>query len=183
MKRTSLPLLLVAAVLVVAAALPAAQAAGAQPDPPSVPSAIQVQGPYEVFLVGHAEGVQIYGCKAAGDGYAWSLVAPRANLYDDRGKLIITHFAGPKWKARDGSTVLGARVDGVPAAGTIPWLLLSATPATNDPEADRLTGTKFIQRVNTTGGVAPAASTCTADTAGAVEEIDYTADYYFWRDA
>ena len=39
----------------------------------------------------------------------------------------------------------------------------------------------FIQRVNTTGGVAPAAATCNAASAGKVAEIPYTADYHFWK--
>jgi hypothetical protein len=44
-----------------------------------------------VFLVGHATGVQIYTC----NGSAWSSAVPRTHLYDDNGKLIITHFRGP----------------------------------------------------------------------------------------
>ena len=52
-----------------------------------------------MFLIGHAVGVQIYSC----NGVVWSFVAPRANLVDDQGKLIISHFAGPTWQAKDGS--------------------------------------------------------------------------------
>jgi len=47
--------------------------------------------------------------------------------------------------------------------------------------ANRLTQTTFIQRVNTRGGIAPAASTCTAAAAGTQQEVPYTADYFFWR--
>jgi len=170
--------ILIAGLLIAGAALPATQASAAQLEPPTVPGQIQVGAGHKVFLAGHAVGVQIYGC----NGTAWSLIAPRANLYDDRGKVIVTHFAGPRWQARDGSTIQGARVDSAPATGTIPWLLLSATPVgASGPDADRLTDTTFIQRVNTTGGVAPAAGTCTAERAGDVEEIPYTADYFFWK--
>jgi hypothetical protein len=49
--------------------------------------------------------VQIYSCS----GTAWTLVAPRADLYDSRGKLVATHFAGPTWQAKDGSSVDGER--------------------------------------------------------------------------
>ena len=63
----------------------------------------------------------------------------------------------------------------------IPWLLLEPTSATAGPDGDRLAGTKYIQRINTTEGLAPAASTCNAETAGDVAEIDYTADYVFWK--
>ena len=79
-------------------------------------------------------------------------------------------------------TVVAARVDGVPVAGTIPWLLLKVTSHAAGPGGgDRLGGTTFIQRINTTGGVAPAASTCDATTAGQVAEVPYTADYVFWK--
>jgi len=129
--------------------------------------------------------VQIYRCNTAAGTYSWGLVAPRANLYDDRGKVIVTHGAGPTWQGRDGGTITGARVDGVTVdSSAIPWLLLSAQPvAGSDPETDRLAGTKFIQRVATVGGLAPTASSCNAETVGDVEEIPYTADYYFWKQA
>jgi hypothetical protein len=67
-----------------------------------------------VFLVGHAVGVQIYACGATATAYSWSFVAPRADLYDDNGKLIATHFAGPTWQATDGSYVKGQVVNRVP---------------------------------------------------------------------
>jgi hypothetical protein len=41
--------------------------------------------------------------------------------------------------------------------------------------------TTFIQRVNTTGGLAPAPATCTANTIGTQSEVSYTADYHFWK--
>jgi len=44
-----------------------------------------------------------------------------------------------------------------------------------------LVGTTFIQRLNTTGGLPPAASECDATTVGTRAEVPYTADYYFWR--
>ena len=60
-------------------------------------------------------------------GFGWGFVAPRANLYGDNGKLLMTHFGGPTWQAKDGSKVVAQRVDGVTVDPTaIPWLLLSA---------------------------------------------------------
>ena len=159
-----------------AAALPTAFAQ-AGPAAPDVPSTIDPGAGHKVFLVGHAEGTQIYRCTAG----SWGFVAPDAKLYGDNGKQITTHGAGPHWTATDGSSVIGARVDGVPKAGTIPWLLLSAKPAPGSPEDGRLSATTFIQRVNTTGGVSPAAGTCTAVNEGEVRAIPYTADYYFWK--
>jgi hypothetical protein len=106
---------------------------------------------------------------------------PRANLYDDHGKLIITHFAGPTWQAMDGSRAVGQVVDFVTVDPTaIPWVLLSAS-TTAGPDGDRLVATTFIQRIATTGGLAPPAADCNATTAGTVAEVPYTADYYFWK--
>ena len=75
-----------------------------------------------------------------------------------------------------GSVVDRAFVD--PTA--IPWLLLS-TNAAAGPDGDRLAGTTYIQRLATTGGLAPAAAACNESTAGTVEEVPYTADYTFWK--
>ena len=61
----------------------------------------------KVFLVGHAVGVQIYSCSSTPTGFGWTFVAPRADLFNDRGKLIMSHFGGPTWQARDGSRVVG----------------------------------------------------------------------------
>jgi hypothetical protein len=76
---------------------------------------------------------------------------------------------------------VGARVDGVDAPDrtkAIPWLLLSAKSTAPGPDGDQFVKTTFIQRVNTSGGVAPTTS-CTA--ADKPVEVDYTADYYFWK--
>ena len=157
----------------------AAQAAQAGPPAPVVPGPIQVPAGIKVFLVGH--GVQIYSCQATPGGFGWGFVAPRANLYNDHGKLIITHFGGPTWQAKDGSRAVGHLVDSVTVDATaIPWLLLSAS-TTPGPDGDRLVATTYIQRIATTGGLAPPAVDCNAATAGTVAEVPYTADYYFWK--
>jgi hypothetical protein len=166
--------LLLAGIVATAAALSLAQAVQAGPPPPVVPGAIQVPAGNKVFLIGHAVGVQIYSC----NGTVWGFVAPRANLYDDHGKLIITHFGGPTWQTKDGSKVVGhaeAMITVDPTA--IPWVRLSATSTT----PGRLGNTTYIQRIATTGGLAPPAAECNATTAGTVAEVPYTADYYFWK--
>ena len=173
--------LLLTGVVAAAAVLSLTQVALAGPPPPVVPSKIQVADGSKVFLVGHAVGVQIYSCNATSSGSVWGFVAPRANLYDDHGKLIITHFAGPTWQAKDGSRVVGRLVDFITVDPTaIPWLLLSAS-TTPGPGGDRLVATTYVQRIATTGGLAPPAAECNATTAGAVAEVPYTADYYFWK--
>ena len=175
---------LVVALAVAAAALAwLAQPAGAGPQAPSVPSTIAVEDGHKVFLVGHAVGVQIYKCNATAGGYEWGFVAPRADLFNDGGNLIMKHFGGPTWQAKDGSAVKAARVDGATVDATaIPWLLLKASPIAGG-EDGRLAETTFIQWIATTGGLAPAAATCNGDTAGSIAEVPYTADYYFWKAA
>jgi hypothetical protein len=147
------------------------------PSPTGVPDQIQPGVGNKVFLVGHGVGVQIYTC----NGLVWSAAVPRANLYDDNGKLIISHFAGPSWQAKDGSTAVGTVVDKVTMDKTaIPWVLLSAK-TTPGPEGARLVDTTFIQRLDTTGGLTPPAADCNAATANTVVEVPYTAEYVFWK--
>jgi hypothetical protein len=170
-----------AGALCVAVALTSA-AGVAQASEPGIPTDIQVQDGHKMYLEAHATGVQIYTCVAAGDGYAWGPATPRADLYADNGNLIGKHYGGPTWEARDGSKVVAKREAGVTVDPTaIPWLRLAATSVTAGPDGDRFAGTKYIQRVATTGGLAPAASDCTAATAGTKKEIGYTADYRFWK--
>lgn len=175
---------LLLAVLLTAAAMvwPLAQAAHAGPLPPAVPTDIAVPDGNKVYLVGHAVGVQIYACNTTATGFAWGFAGPRADLYDDSGKLIITHFAGPTWLAKDGSRVVGGLAKPVSVDPTaIPWLRLNAVSTTAGAYGDRLTHTTYIQRINTTGGLVPAAADCNAATAGTRAEVPYTADYYFWK--
>ena len=154
-----------------------AQVALAGPPSPAVPPEIRVDEGNKVFLVGHAVGVQIYTC----NGSTWSSAVPRANLYGDNGKLIITHFRGPTWQAKDGSQAVGTVVNKVNVDRTaIDWVLLSTT-TTPGPDGDRLVDTTFIQRIHTAGGHTPPAADCNASTAGTVDEVPYTADYFFWK--
>jgi hypothetical protein len=169
---------LVAGLVAAAAALSLAQVADAHP---RVPGEIAVPEGNQKYLTAHAVGVQIYSCNATATGFGWGLVAPRANLYD-HGRLVATHFAGPTWQAKDGSTVVGQRVKAVNVDPTaIDWLLLSAVSTAPGPHGDRLASTTFIQRIATAGGLAPAAANCHAGTVGATAEVPYTADYVFWK--
>jgi hypothetical protein len=170
---------------VAAATLSTTQLAYADLAPPTLPADSPLVAPSgsQLFLIGHAKGVQIYTCNGNGD---WGKSVPRADLVDDAGNLVVKHSAGPEWAATgDTSAVLGHPEKNVPspAAGpAIPWLLLSTTdasPAGSPPGL--LTGTKFIQRLETKGGTAPPAAECKTQTAGKVKEVPYQADYYFWR--
>lgn len=135
-----------------------------------------------LFLVTHAIGFQTYQCNATGT--AWTFTGPLATLYKTTGvpKAIGRHFRNPVttrpvWQLKDGSSVEAAAIVSISKAGTIPWLLLQAVDWTTGADGDRLTQTTYIQRLNTTGGVAPAVP-CTP---GATANVPYTADYFFWR--
>jgi predicted lipoprotein with Yx(FWY)xxD motif len=148
------------------------------PAKPSVPSAIEVPDGNKVFLVGHAVGVQTYSC----NGMVWGFVAPRANLYDDNGRIIVTHFGGPTWQATDGSKAVGRTEANITVDATaIPWLRLAAASTAAGTAGDLLVHTTYVQRIATTGGLAPPAAGCDATRAGTVTEVPYTADYYFWK--
>jgi hypothetical protein len=167
--------LLIGLAAALAASVPFAGSAPAAPPAPDVPSTIAVPAGHKPYLAGHAEGAQIYGC----NGASWTLIAPRADVYDKHGKLLMTHFAGPSWQTRDGSTVIGRRAaDPVTVdPNAIPWLLIEPTSTT----PGRLSRTTYIQRIATTGGLAPAPATCTAEAAGEQREVPYTAVYVFWK--
>jgi hypothetical protein len=128
-----------------------------------------------------AKGVQIYVCRMKKDeagAYEWAFVAPEADLFDRRGKRIGRHYAGPHWEATDGSKIVGTvkeRTD-APSPDAIPWLLLTAQSVGPAGSFSEVTS---IQRVNTTGGVAPKEG-CSSAAAGASERVGYTADYYFF---
>src|SRR5688500_17102805 len=151
----------------VVAALTIAQGALAGPAAPTVPTDIAVPDGHKPYLVAHADGVQIYDCVSVPGGYAWRLAAPRAALSDGHGKTIGSHYGGPTWEARDGSKVVAKRDGFVNVDPTaIDWLRLAADSTTAGADGDRFEGTSYIQRINTVGGLAPAALDCTEDTRG-----------------
>jgi hypothetical protein len=134
--------------------------------------------PQESRLLGSypAKGVQIYVCRVKGGANEWNFKAPEAELVDAQGRPFAKHYAGPTWEAPDGSKIVGKILANEPApkAGAIPWLLLS----TESPASGVLAGVRFVQRVNTAGGVGP---TGACPTAGIEQRVDYTADYIFYK--
>ena len=178
-----LPGRLMGLAVAVSAALAIAGAAHAAPPSPDVPGDIAVPAGHKPFLLTHAAGVQMYVCQTREGGYAWGPATPRAVLRDGRGHQIGTHFSGPAWRADDGSTVLGSRVDGETVdPSAIQWLLIKADSATAGSDGDRLAHTTYIQRINTVGGLTPPAAQCNEDTVWSHAEIPYTTDYLFWKE-
>jgi Protein of unknown function (DUF3455) len=169
--------------------------------PPAVPANLQVPAGNSPFLVGHADGTQDYICLPSGAGFAWTFFGPQATLLDDEDEQIITHFLSPNpvesgkprptWQnSHDTSTVWGNAVATATsasdptfvAAGAIPWLLLQVVGTQSGPtNGDRLTATTFIQRLNTSGGVAPAAGCAASTDVGTKALVHYTANYFFYK--
>ena len=189
----------VATVVSVAMALTLAlpQAARAQTvTPPPVPPGLEVLAPSEAFLLGRGVGTQNYECQPTGPlgRVGWVLFTPQATLFDDQGGQLTTHFFSPHpnegnlvrvaWQhSRDTSTVWAKLV----AAATvdpqaIAWLKLEVVGTQSGPTGGTaLTGTTFLQRLNTRGGLAPATGCDLLSDVGHKAFIPYTADYFFYR--
>ena len=76
-----------------------------------LPEAVAAPGE-SVVLTLHAEGAQIYECKAAADGkLAWAFREPTAALLLD-GKTVGRHYTGPNWEHIDSSAVVGKAIAG-----------------------------------------------------------------------
>jgi hypothetical protein len=157
-----------------------AACAARPPAPPEVPVTLRAPDGETLFLDTRATGVQIYQCTQKPDGaFEWVFKAPEATLTSADGKPLGKHYAGPTWEANDGSTVVGvvkARDPG-PTPSAIPWLLLSAKTTSG---TGTLGPTKSIQRLATTGGVAPG-DPCGTANVGQTARVAYTARYYFYR--
>ena len=169
MKVSTLPL--VAASLVAGVLLLVSEASA------ELPAAIAAPGETVVVTL-HAQGAQVYECKADADGkLAWTFREPIATLILD-GKTVGRHYAGPNWDHIDGSGVTGKMVGNAPGktVSDIAWLKLEATAHRGGGILATVT---TIQRINTAGGVM--SGTC--DKAGALHSAPYAADYVFLRKA
>ena len=82
------------------------------------------------------------------------------------------------WAAAVASSSDDAFVD----ANAIPWLLLRVVGAEDGPTpGGALSAASFLQRVNTTGGLAPESGCSRALDIGVKALVPYTADYIFYR--
>src|ERR1700684_259011 len=115
-----------------------------------LPDAIAAPGETVVLTV-HAEGAQVYECKAGADGkLAWAFREPIATLLVD-GKTVGRHYAGPNWGYSDGSAVVGKVGGNAPGAaaqdiGGLRLLRPSQRASGNLP------GVTTVQRINASGG-------------------------------
>lgn len=166
--KLAIPVLLLSAVIGPAAAADA------------LPDAIATPGETAVLSV-HAEGAQVYECKAGADGkLAWAFREPIASLFAD-GKTVGRHYAGPNWEHADGSAVVGKAI-GKLAIGNasgqttdIPWLKLEVISRRGTGVLSDVT---TVQRIHTHGGWL---SEGPCDAAGSFQSVPYSADYVFLR--
>jgi len=148
--------------------------------PTGTPAALAPAADQTIAFHLDAQGVQRYACVASTTGYAWTFIAPGADLFRPGGDhgFAVHHFAGPTWLADDSSSIRGAKVAGATVDATaIPWLLLDVVG--HGGQAGVMSNISTIQRLSTTGGLAPA-TVCDADHVGANADVLYTARYFFY---
>ncbi len=140
-----------------------------------LPDAIAAPGESVVLSV-HAEGAQVYECKAGPDSkLAWAFREPIATLLSD-GMTAGRHYAGPNWELTDGSAVTAKVAGNAPGAtaADIPWLKLEVTAHRG---SGTLTPVTTVQRINTHGGKLDGA----CEKAGEFKSAPYSAEYVFLK--
>jgi hypothetical protein len=158
---------------VVVSILAACATAPASPDSASIDPS---QAERVMTLV--ASGVQTYSCEFDAQHHlGWVFRSPQATLYDTSGHAAVRHGAGPSWEADDGSRIVGRVLAQRPSEtpASIPQLLLE-THSTSG--SGGLSVVRYVQRVHTVGGLAPAASCVSEHEIGS---SPYLADYVFYR--
>ena len=156
--------------IAIVALIAAADTARAQ-----MPAAIAAPNAKPIVTL-HAEGAQIYQCKAGSDGkLAWSFREPIATLIAD-GQTVGRHYAGPNWEHIDGSIVTGKVAGKAPGAtkNDVAWLKLDVVSRRG---SGVLSSATIVQRINTSGGAL--AGEC--DHSGVLRSVPYSADYVFLR--
>jgi hypothetical protein len=186
-----------------APALLAQPGSGLAAEAHSLPTALEVPEGHTLYLKTFAAGTQNYVCLPSGDGAAWRFLGPQATVFLRLGahtlQQVATHYlslnpveqatARPTWQHSFDSSQVWGRVAAsstdpdVVAPGAIPWLLVEVVGRQRGPAGGSLlTPTTYIQRINTSGGVAPETG-CTTGDVGRLALVPYTTDYLFYRAA
>ena len=146
----------------------------------------------------HAEGTQNYICLPSGESVAWTHLGPQATVYDARSEQRMTHFLSgnpledytPRatWlDSHDSSQVWAVAIASYNGTdyvepNAVPWLLLRVVGSQYGPTwGDRLTNATYIQRINTSGGAAPADGCSEPADVGRRVFVPYGTDYLFYR--
>jgi hypothetical protein len=137
---------------------------------PQAPAAFDVAARTAILQV-HAEGIQLYECKAG----AWSFREPVATLIKGD-ETVGRHYAGPHWELTDGSLVKGKAAMSLPGPGPDDAALLKLDVVENRG-AGALKDATLVLRLNTHGGALK--GDCAEP--GAFRSVPYSADYVFLR--
>lgn len=151
-------------------------------DQSALPAAVQVPTGNKVAMETVGAGDITYECRVKANmpgQFEWVFVGPDAKLMDRGGKVVGRYWGPPAtWENNDGSKVTATQVAVAPAAaGSIPLQLVKANPAMGN---GAMTGTTYIQRVATQGGVAPS-TPCAQANVGSKQVVKYQADYIFYK--
>jgi hypothetical protein len=150
-----------------------------------VPAAIRVPDGHRLVATYSAKGEQVYvATKGTGGELEWKFEGPRAHLKDVQRGDTATHSSGPSWESADGSKIVkppAAKAVAVVAKNPetdIPWLLIPVNSADfMDGKPGKLSNVVYVQRLSTSGGVAPATP---PKRVGTNVAVPYTALYTFW---
>jgi hypothetical protein len=167
--------------------------------PPEVPNELRVPAGNRVFFVGHAVGTQNYVCLPSETGLSFVLFTPQATLSGDNGQQVATHYFSPNpfdgsvratWEESNDTSTVWGQVIGTStnsdfvAQGAIAWLLLQPVALQGGTAGGAgLAATTFVQRLNTTGGMAPKTGCGQPADVGNEVFVPYTADYFFYEKA
>ncbi len=171
---------------------------------PEVPPNLEVPAGHVLFSKGHATGTQNYIClPAAAGGVAWRFVGPQATLHVSLFGFhpqLATHYlsanpdeaglARATWLHSIDSSRVWAKATPAQTSsdphyvepGAIPWLLLDVVGREPGPDGGSfLTQAVYIQRLNTSGGVAPATGCSQPADVGATARVPSPTDPFIYR--
>jgi hypothetical protein len=143
-----------------------------------VSARLQIPDGQTLLLSAKGVGYQIYTSEPKASStteFEWKFKEPQATLYGNSYKKIGKHYAGPTWESKDGSKVMGKKIQEVsmPKAHDIPWLLVEATSHEGEGIFSQVS---YILRVDTVGGIAPAHAPTEK---GKEARVKYLATYLF----
>ena len=152
-----------------------AQRAGVTPNSALIGKPIHVEESTNIIVATlRGVGKQIYDCNAG----TYKFREPAAVLFNLRAGQAGIHGKGPFWTLFDGSKVtIRPTVPAVPdttnsgTTSNVPWLLVTVD---HEGIGGALSNVTLVQRIDTKGGLPPAA--CTTPTVS----VDYSANYVFW---
>ena len=148
--------------------------------PAGVTSAVAPPADEEPVFALRGEGTHAFECRPLASDpsrFGWAFASPDVTLYDGA-RPVGRQVAENTWEATtDRSAVSGVLRSRQDAGGNMPWLLYRSQSAS---DAGLFAGVTSVQRVNTSGGVAPATG-CDASNSGKEARVAVAADYYFYR--